>query len=114
MQGAGLDWGAGEGEVSDEELDMEGVELPDNLTFISSKGADAVQSPGGKKDWGTGIQVLLWLNSLLTSVPGPELPRGVAHHVPRGGRRGHAGAARGPGGVFLQVFNRPGVAGAVL
>ena len=62
LQGAGLDWGAGEGEGSDEELDMEGVELPDNLTFISSKGADAVQSPGGKKDWGTGIQVLLLLS----------------------------------------------------
>ena len=55
LEGAGLDWGAGEEEGSDDEL--EGVELPDNLTFISSKvGGETPLSPGGKKDWGTGIQ----------------------------------------------------------
>jgi len=49
----GLDWGK---EMSDEddELDMEGIELPDNLTFIKSKGVDT--GGDGKTDWVTGIQ----------------------------------------------------------
>jgi len=53
VEGGGVDWGKDESD-EDEELDMEGIELPDNLTFISSKGVDI--GVEGKKDWGTGIQ----------------------------------------------------------
>ena len=52
LDGAGRDWGEEDEGMSDEEL--AGVELPDNLTFISSK-VNEHSSPG-KKDWGTGIQ----------------------------------------------------------
>eukprot|EP00090_Calanus_glacialis_P013551 TRINITY_DN22218_c0_g1_i1.p1 TRINITY_DN22218_c0_g1~~TRINITY_DN22218_c0_g1_i1.p1 ORF type:complete len:1958 (-),score=615.01 TRINITY_DN22218_c0_g1_i1:364-6237(-) len=52
-EGGGLDWGK-EGSDEEDELDMEGIELPDNLTFISTKGVDI--GVEGKKDWGTGIQ----------------------------------------------------------
>jgi endoribonuclease Dicer len=55
LEGAGLDWGADQEEPGSDD-DLAGVELPDNLTFISSQGADVPCSPGGKKDWGTGIQ----------------------------------------------------------
>ena len=52
LDGAGRDWGEEDEGLSDEEL--AGVELPDNLTFISSR-VNEHSSPG-KKDWGTGIQ----------------------------------------------------------
>jgi len=52
-EGGGVDWGK-EGSDDEDDLDMEGIELPDNLTFISSKGVDI--GVEGKKDWGTGIQ----------------------------------------------------------
>merc|ERR1719233_2067988 len=52
-EGGGVDWGK-EGSDDEDDLDMEGIELPDNLTFISSKGGDIGEE--GKKDWGTGIQ----------------------------------------------------------
>ena len=52
-EGGGADWG----KVSDDEeddIDMAGIELPDNLTFINSKGV--VGGVEGKTDWVTGIQ----------------------------------------------------------
>ena len=50
----GVDWGKmSEGE--EEDIDMTGIELPDNLTFINSKGV--LGGVEGKSDWVTGIQV---------------------------------------------------------
>ena len=49
----GVDWGkTSDGE--EEDIDMAGIELPDNLTFINSKGV--MGGVEGKSDWVTGIQ----------------------------------------------------------
>ena len=42
----------------DEEIDMAGTELLDNLTFITSKGV--MGGVEGKQDWVTGIQGESW------------------------------------------------------
>ena len=51
--GGGADWGK-MSDDEDEEIDMAGIELPDNLTFINSKGV--MGGVEGKTDWVTGIQ----------------------------------------------------------
>merc|ERR1719232_1506388 len=49
----GVDWGKmSDGE--EEDIDMAGIELPDNLTFINSRGV--LGGVEGKTDWVTGIQ----------------------------------------------------------
>jgi len=53
----GLDWGKELSDAEEDELDMAGIELPDNLTFISSGlGSGTGPTAQGRKDWGTGIQ----------------------------------------------------------
>ena len=52
-EGGGADWGKAS-EDDEDEIDMAGIELPDNLTFINSRGVTG--GVEGKKDWVTGIQ----------------------------------------------------------